>query len=269
MIFPQAERVKYGKNPLAEVVIQFSFKKRLQESDGFTTDTLSNFHQQILKKYPFFIPQDQQMFSLELDAQMVTQNTLKIYQFVSADSKKKILLTSDWIAFSTAAYRSWEEFRSEFEEIFGLFNNSCAKVEKLKRAALRYRDVIERSKIDPNLVSVSWTELLNEGIAPSMLFSNQLSGNLKSYQSNFIVNLDKNGKLVASLGLIANAQTNEPAFLIDGDFFTEEELDYADSIDAIDYFNVEARNFFKWCIKPTLHESLQPVPYSSADSALL
>lgn len=267
MIFPRAERVKYGKTPLAEVVIQFSFKKRLEEADGFSTESLSNFHQQIMNEYPFFVPQNQQMFSLQLEQQSFHQDIKTVYHFTSADSKRKILVSNEWIALTTTAYDSWEQFKLEFEQVYAAFSSLYGQINKFNRVGLRYRDVIDRRKIDPNIASVNWTELLNEGIAPSVLFNDGIDENLNSYQTSFIVNLERDGKLVASLGLITNALTNEQAFLIDGDFFTEGELDYAGSIDAINYFNVEARNFFKWCIKPRLHECLQPTPYTNVGDA--
>jgi len=264
MIFPQADRVKYDKNPLAEVVLQLSFINRLGESDGFGDDLLLRFHQLIAKDFPYFVPEDQKTISLELDTESFTQNNSTIYQFISIDRKSKVLVSSDWIAFSTSAYFAWEKFRDEFLKIFQDFNSLGEKHVLFSRAGLRYRDVIERRKLNPELANSNWTELLSPAVAPYSIFG-ELK-NIGSYQANLILELEKKGRLVANLGLITNTKTLEQVFLIDGDFFTEGTMDYETVISSIDYFNVEARNFFRWCITEKLHRALQPVSYADTKS---
>ena len=153
MLFPDAKRVIFHKNPLDEALCQFRFPQNL----SIETEVPSKFQDVIKEDYPLFNEkvEIQVKFSESPDnkiSEMVDFQPSSIknknYEFISADEKWKINLTSGFLSLSTIDYSRWEFFsehlKKPFTALLSIYNPQF-----FTRIGLRYRDIIRRSRLRP------------------------------------------------------------------------------------------------------------------------
>ena len=69
------------------------------------------------------------------------------------------------------------------------------------------------------------------------------------------------GKSMVSMGLTHFLiDSGEKVFLIDADFYTEQQTEPDHVFSCLDALNRQARLFFRWCITERLHRAMGPVP---------
>jgi uncharacterized protein (TIGR04255 family) len=257
MPFPDSQRVIYNKNPLTEVICLLNFPAILR----IDSEVPADFQGKIQKKYPIY--QDSQPnlklnFSQEL-AQVVG-NTLSLksgratYQFLSEDKKWRVVLTRDSLSLSTVEYKRWEDFKEHLEIALNAFLEVYQPA-FFSRLGLRYRDLIERSKL--GLETASWSELLSPPIAGE-LSAPEIVDRITHCVNQLTISLDDNGSMVLlNHGLVGN-ENAEDLYIIDSDFLTEEKTEVQNVIEKLDYFNKFSGRLFRWCISEKLHNSLEP-----------
>jgi len=255
MRFPDSERVRYKQNPLVEVICQLRFKRLLK----IESDLPAVFQEKIRKAYPdtreattvsTLPPQLAQLVGLEPGA--IGQ---RAFDFLTADSTWKVSLTSHFIAVTATEYRTWEDFKARLDPIVDAFCD-VYDVGSFTRIGLRYRDVIQRSKL--NLSGKRWAELLN-GDLVGELREQSFEQAAKHAARELVLGLDFDEASVRLYHGFAQLQgTEESCYLIDSDFFREQETERADVKAILDRFNREAGRLFRWSIADPLHNSMEP-----------
>lgn len=258
MPFPETKRIKFQNNPLIEVVCQLTFSDKLYSDDESFSDEALLLHNELKSLLPFFVKAKSISVEIESQQQIVNKTESEIFEFTSKDQASKIILTPDSIALVTNQYESWESF-------YGIIEFSLSKLEQypvtqnLKRIGLRYKDVIEKSKVGLDS-SCPWSELLNDKIT-CLMQDDVISRKISGLQSNFTIDLTdicKKSKMNANYGTVSNSETKEICFMIDCDFSVEGDINSDSTKEYLDAFNVKSRNFFQWCIKEKLYRALQP-----------
>jgi uncharacterized protein (TIGR04255 family) len=257
MPFPDSQRVIYNKNPLTEVICLLNFPAILR----IDSEVPADFQGRIQKEYPIY--QDSQpnlKLNFPQELAQVVGNTLSLksgratYQFLSEDKKWRVVLTRDSLSLSTVEYKRWEDFKEHLEIALNAFLEVYQPA-FFSRIGLRYRDLIERSKL--GLETASWSELLSPPVAGE-LSAPEIVDRITHCVNQLTISLDDNGSMVLlNHGLVGN-ENAEDLYIIDSDFLTEEKTEVQNVIEKLDYFNKFSGRLFRWCISEKLHNSLDP-----------
>lgn len=260
MLFPQSPRVIYEKNPLAEVICQLRFPRILR----IDTELPAVFQEQIRSAFPNF----SQSPSLELGklppdlARLVGLDRAlgsgqQSYEFSSADGAWKVTLTSQALALVTTRYARWEEFKERLALPLRALEHVYAP-SFFSRLGLRYQDVVRRS--DLGLGETPWHELLEVQVLGE-LATPAIEAAAIEVARNLLLQLDEEGdKVRVQHGFAKTGQDPETCYLIDCDFFVEQQTEPSNATTVLDRLNKESGRLFRWCIKPRLHEAMGPRP---------
>ena len=116
MLFAPYERYQYARAPLVEVICQLRFPAILAISAKEPVD----FQDAIRSMFPRYAARQEQpapkITGLGTPAAKLEQGQpVTNYNFISADGKWKLNLTSNFISLSTVAYPGWEAFGQHFD----------------------------------------------------------------------------------------------------------------------------------------------------------
>lgn len=265
-----AARVVYGKNPLAEVVCQIRFQ-RLQ-LPATTLETL----QHALESHGYSQLHEESSFSVLVESgpernsiapQFVQGDTIR--HFSRPDGSSKISLSSEFIAFTSNNYSSWDGYLPGLLQSVAELINRVGTL-AITRIGLRYRDVIERSVL--GLEGIPWYELINPFLL-GPLANNALceEGQLdeKAFESQIsqcLMRLDE-CSLLLQTSLLTSVADASKAFLIDADFFHEidgnKEFGNATTsvnelVALLETLHSNAGALFRRAITEKLHDALCP-----------
>jgi uncharacterized protein (TIGR04255 family) len=258
MPFPEIERVIYGTNLIDEVICQFRFPPILKIESVPPAD----FQDRVRDRYPLYrvkaniplMPGVPEGLASKLKG-LPFGPTLKVHEFASKDENWILSLAAESIALACRKYKNWEQFKDYFQEPLTALQKFYRPA-FVSRVGLRYRDLIQRSKV--GLADVLWSDLLQPWIAGpygSTLTVDDLERSVHQY----IIKLpEHNARVLVNTGMVD--QSGEQCCVLDADFFTEQQTELADAISRIDFFNKQARYFWRWSIKERLHTALGPQP---------
>jgi uncharacterized protein (TIGR04255 family) len=263
MPFPDAERVLYEINPLDEVICQLRFPPILL----IDTELPSAFQEQIRGSYPYYEQKPPLQMPAGLPAHLVQMIVAdlplggqKSHDFYSKDRLWSVNLTRGFLALSCRAYQRWENFRERLTAV-------CEALTKhynptlFTRIGLRYRDVIRRSRLQ--LAEIPWSELLQPWVS-GVLGDPKTAGHVKNAASGFFLDLpEEAGHVQVSSGLAVDEQNNESVFIIDADFFIQQETELSHVFHRLNFLNRYAGRFFRWCITERLHDAMRPRPVAA------
>jgi uncharacterized protein (TIGR04255 family) len=256
MRFPESERVIYAQNPLVEVICQARFNRLLR----LETEVPAAFQLELIESYPVLRetntlsgalpPQLAQLVGLEPGT--VGQ---RAFDFISEDGAWRVSITSHFVALSATDYRRWDDFRPRFAKVLDAFVKVYG-ISTFTRLGLRYRDLIQRSKL--GLQGREWSELLSRGVAGE-LREKGFEKDAKHVGKELVLDLDFDSASVRLYHGFARVQdSSENCYLIDADFFREVETERVDAEAILDRFNREAGKLFRWAIADPLHEAMGP-----------
>ncbi len=262
MIFPEAPRVIYKKNPLDQVICQVKFPPILR----IDADIPFEFQEIIRSDFPNYssstmiladlIPDELIKFAPKEFSSNLQQKGNVNHQFSTDDGAWAINLTNNFLSISTSSYTKWEDFKHKFEAPLNAFI-SIYSPPHFNRIGLRYIDLITRSSL--GLTNRSWNELIqpyilgiqsNKDIIPSSVRSSLQTDEITLNSRNDIVRLIH--------GLAIKNDDQEILFVIDSDIFSESKTEVLHAIKLLNEYNLYARNIFRWSIKTTLHEAMEP-----------
>lgn len=258
-LFPDAPRLVYQRNPLAEVICQVRFPSVLR----IETELPAAFQDQIRKVFPIYneetgsavsgIPQEVlQVFGGSLPGGLVVEKPRK---FLSADENWSVTLTKGFLALSTKRYHRWEEFRRHLDLALDALQKHYEPA-FYTRIGLRYRNVVRRSAL--TLDAVKWPELLRHELAGE-LAAEEISQHVEQTTRRTLVTLPAvDAKVNIRHGLAVD--NNEPCYVIDNDFFIDSRTEPSNAFNILQYFSREAHRLFRWCISDQLHEAMGPQP---------
>ncbi len=260
MPFPTFDRVLYEFNPLDEVVCQVRFPPILR----IDAEPPAGFQEAIRSQYPTYAQSNSVTINLGGNvppqvAQLMTQLPLgqsqTSHEFTSRDAAWKISLARDFLPLTCKnKYDRWELFRGRFEGVLKAMGQNY-QPSFFTRIGLRFRDVFCRSKV--GLEGKPWAELLNPAVT-GMLGVPELAGDVEGSQAFTILQLHSTGKCGIRSFTAMHKPNREQVFVLDSDFFTEQQTETVDVLSKLNAFNSEADNFFRWCITDTLHCAMRP-----------
>ncbi len=261
MEFPDKERVLYDRNPLEQVICQLRYPAILEIGEQSPTA----FQKKIRKRYPLYqekteVPATALDFLGQLSGvaagPILGTRVSPAYEFQSANHEWVFTLARDFLALTAQKYVQWEEFEAYLLEPLAAFTE-IYEPSFLTRIGLRYQNVIRRLKLD--LEQVPWAELLNpaiSGILADPIFS---ADDIEGVTSLAVCKLDQHSaKVRINYSTGTDTETKEPAYVIDSDFFTEEQIGVNNVRPVLTYFNRQNRNLFRWAISDRLHEAMVP-----------
>lgn len=264
-----SNRVKYAHNPLAEVVCQLRFDRLIELDSNEPTE-----FQAAISDSAYSIRTVEQPLSLSLhvattgpvNVPQLPAPPARVFQFANDDSSWRVSLCSEFVAITTNRYESWDEFQPRVLELVDAFAK-CYPRATPKRLGLRYKDVIERESL--GLTDTPWHELVQPFLL-GPLAPGALSDGAPPEESeigNFLLQSRlklEDCMLLLQSTLLRSVDGNRQAFLIDGDFFTEDAncqemlFDAAIFQDALNKLHTNAGALFQRCITGKLHHALSP-----------
>jgi uncharacterized protein (TIGR04255 family) len=261
MKLPESERVIYNNSPLIEVVAQLKFPTILKILEKIPSD----FQEKIRSDYPIFDASPNLQIPIQVSNALAQINpgfsfaNDSNYIFQSEDIKWQLILNKDSITLRTTQYERYEYFIEKFKTVIENFE-SLYNPSFYSRVALKYRDLIVLSKL--NIPGKKWHELIPQYISPE-LHSAEIKDSIQSFIKNIQVKTEF-GQLNFQHGLVTARDpekgVNEPAYLLDSDFFTEDKIQRGDNVWRIlNESNRTARNLFRWSITDELHRAMEPI----------
>jgi uncharacterized protein (TIGR04255 family) len=176
------------------------------------------------------------------------------HRFIAADSNTSISLTKDFIAIVQSRYTCWEDFRKEIIKAKTAFEH-VYKPAFYARIGLRYRNEINKKAI--GLDDIGWSELIRTDLCGPLADQN-IRNDIHRVWTQMISSLDEVAGAYYQLqyGIKQHSESDDPVFIIDADFFTQERLNNEDIAHALDEFNRLDGDLFRWAITQRLHEAL-------------
>jgi uncharacterized protein (TIGR04255 family) len=270
MPFPAVDRVIYQRNPLVEVICQVRFPAVLRIDveppaafqdvirHDFPVFTETSGFEAPLALPPAVAKQLPDSIAKQLGAfRMAINSGQKAYNFASDDKDQDwtIVLTRDALSLTANKYKEWDEFRRRLEPAIGALIVQY-EPSYFSRVGLRYQDRICRS--DLGLEGVSWADLLEPYIAGE-LGSEGIAPEITLAARQLVVALpDLRGQVLLQHGLSTRDETQEACFVIDCDFHSTERTEVTDVWRLLEGLHGQAGRLFRWCIRPRLHEALDP-----------
>jgi uncharacterized protein (TIGR04255 family) len=179
------------------------------------------------------------------------------HEFGSRDECWTLSLTRDFLALTCRNYDRWENFKDHLRRPLDALRELYAPA-FFTRIGLRYRDVIRRSAL--GLETVAWSELLQPWVAGA-LGAPEIAADVEHRAQELVIRLpDGRGHLRAHHGLAVDDASHEQCYVIDADFYDDQQSEVPHAFDRLDTLNRQARLFFRWCITRRLHEALRPQP---------
>ena len=259
MLFEETERVIYAKSPLREVICQLRFPTDL----SISAQPPVEFQKAIRSLFPNYSEIVEEERNIEVNASEggisdahFTQRKTPNFAFESEDRAWRVNLTSNFVAFSSTAYTTWEDFKERFDLPLNSFL-ATYKPPFFNRAGLRYLDVIDRHELA--LDGTPWAELLKPEIL-GMLSSPSIpepSVRNTTQQTEFA--LDETTTMVVRSGLGSVGGDTNTCFIIDADTFRADDVAADGSIvEKLDLLHAPVSAFFRQSITSRLHDVMEP-----------
>lgn len=239
---PAVDREVFARPPLKAMLGQIRFPAILKIAD---LGSLGGFQDAIREDWPQFA-QEQQLGILVGPQGLQEAGATRAFRFTAADGMWSVLLTPDALTLEaglpTGRYTSYEEFSDRFSRVWVAF------LEHFKPAAvvqqgLRYVDHIERE-----LPPAAWATLVNPELLGPLATS--LSDGVVQAISDLRFQRE-DGVLAFKHGLVPAGPENKFGYLLDFDYFTQEQTDDT-SVEAVvtrfDRYHEVIYAFFRWCV---------------------
>lgn len=250
------KRVKYKKNPLAEVIYQLRFPTIL----SINASEPVAFQEKVREQFPFY---QKLVNTNEIDINGVKQTLGKEinYEFVTQDRGTKINLTSSFIAVSSVKYERWEYFRKIVEEVRIAFEEVYHPPFYV-RVGLRYKDVIDRQVL--GVEDKGWTELIQPHILGTISTDNQNS--LKQWIVNCeFSDIESKVQTRQIFQLSQKVGTNNLVIIFDCDYFLMDTIQKENVLALSNMLHEKSSTFIRSAITTTLHEAMEPVDLEPID----
>lgn len=258
-MFSKEERCIYQNNQLGEVICQLRFPEILTIGANVPVD----FQEAIRDAFPRYSVRQEALppkvagvpGNLTLQNQPATTN----YQFVSADGRWRVNLTSKFISLACSKYTCWEEFASQLDKPLAAFIRTY-KPAYFERVGLRYVNFISRKALD--LDNEPFRELIAEKYL-GILMDEEVSDRAAS-RSTVDAELAIRGgcrvKLHAGPGMVKRGKDQDPEvkFIFDQDLFMPGKVEVKHAAGALQTLHAQAWPIFRDAITDKLHEAMEP-----------
>ena len=258
-MFSNEPRVRYAKNPLAEVICQLRFPEILT----IEANVPAAFQEAIREEFPLYSVRKEAPLpkltgvpgNLQLEKQPQTNN----YQFVSADGVWRVNLTSRFISLACNRYTSWEAFAAKLDKPLAAFIQTYRPA-FFERVGLRYLNFISRSTL--GLDGTPFKELLQPQYLGLLADEEIQEGatTRNAVDAELAIRGGCRVKLHAGPGLVKrNGQADpEIKFVFDQDLFMPGNVAVNLSAGALQTLHAQADAIFRGAITDTLHDAMEP-----------
>lgn len=240
---PPAEYEIFSNPPLRAMLGQVRFPPVLRIA---SLNRLADFQEAIRDAWPDFVQEQQINFVIGPGVQQGQPGPQQIYRFTSDDKVWSIVLTTDVVTIETTGageYSSYDEFQKRFRGVWDALLD-CFAPSAVLRQGLRYVDHLEADVQPP----ADWARLINPELMGPV--AGTLSAGLEQAISDYRFRYE-DGLLVFKHGIIPAGPDNQPGYLLDFDYFTDEPS-HDVSTDALmerfDAYHERAYGFFRWCV---------------------
>lgn len=258
-VFPQVDRVIYGKAPLVEVICQVRFPVDLRVE----TEPPAGFQQRVRDGFPLLAKKNQAVLSAlppevakAFESVIPSSANSTIWQFNTEDGTHTLELAKDNLTLVSRNYGRWEEFHGLFEGPLRAFVELYTPPFFI-RVGLRYRDIIQRSKL--GLADAPWSTLLKPHVLGELGQPGIEDRTIEAFRNLLLGLPQRSAKVRLQHGFAQVEGSNEQSYLIDCDFFVDR-TEVSNVADTLGYFNSNAASYFRWCITDRLHRAMDPQP---------
>ncbi len=263
MLFGSLERYRYTVSPLTEVICQLRFPQIL----SITAHAPADFQETVRGDFPRYSVADERPAPKLVtppgggEPRVEQQPTIKNHAFVSADGLWKLNLTQSFIAISTHAYTTWEDFAARLDKPLASFIE-CYRPAFFERVGLRYVNAFHRSAV--GLDGTPWRELINTpflGILSAGDVDDAAAARATS-DSELSLADGTHLKLHTGPGLVrrAGAKENdpEPRFIIDADFSASGTIPLVECAQKLETMHSWSTRLIRAALTEKLHDALGP-----------
>ena len=263
MVYSDNARTHYGRAQLAEVICQLRFPAILSIGAKEPVD----FQEAVRGMFPQYAArQEQQAPQIRglgtPEAKLEPPKTTMNYNFISADGKWKLNLTSTFISLSTVDYTDWETFGKRFDQPLAQFIQ-LYKPAYFERIGLRYMNIISRNAL--GLEGTPWRELIaapylgvlaDEGIDETRVHK-------CSVDVEMALDSSCHTKIHAGPGMVKKnvpgaPQDPEAKFILDMDIFTGGQIDPRMAAATMEMLHAHSTPLFQGAVTDALHSAMEP-----------
>lgn len=248
--FPTQPDVQLENAPLAEVVCQVRFPPILRIS----AEEPIAFQDRIRDVFPLVDLEHAFVFHVPGPGATDTPSAepkASIYRFHTPDRQTTISLAADFFAVSTMAYSHWHDFARLLEMAYaaveGVYRPAYAT-----RIGLRYINRLTfsntSSKTIDDLLRVLRDELTASICHPAW-------GEALEMRCRLVL---PDGAAKLTMGTVFETLGDEPAFVLDLDYFEEGQLDLAGLVERCTRYNETIYRAFRWAIRDDKLEIFKP-----------
>lgn len=243
------ERVKYGNNPLVEVIYQLRFPTIL----SINASDPVQFQEEIKNDYPYYrkIVQENEIVVNDVKRTVISETN---HEFVNEEKTTKVNLTSSFIAVSSLKYERWEVFREVVQSVKQIF-------EKLytppfyTRVGLRYKDIIDRTRF--GLANKGWVDLIKPHVLGIIDQSNQNC--LQQWEVNSEYTFEGTDIATKKMLTLANKEGDPlPVMVFDCDYFKMGNISIDSVVDLSNNLHDKSSTFLRSAITEELHQAMNP-----------
>ena len=254
MLFSDRPRGRYRGTCLHEVICQVRFPTIL----AINAKAPADFQETIRGMFPKYMVRQESVPAKDPSGRPVqVQN----HHFISADSRRKVNLTQDFISLSTLDYPSWEDFARQLDRVLAEFIRIYQPA-YFERVGLRYVNLISRKKL--GLEEHGWTELISPAYCGPMLEEDAAETQFTSCSLDFTVKPDSSSSARVRSGPTTvrahgpNApQEPEKKFLLDLDLSMSGQLPCTLAAGALETLHIHAGRLFEGAITDTLRDAME------------
>lgn len=255
MPFPEVERVVYRTNPLVRVAFQAKFPKFL----AIETEQPAEFQKVIMGNYPIYDQQNvlQVILGSGHDgSQQPAEIQGRMHVFRSSDKIWTLMLGGDQVFLATSVYTHWGEFKDRLRAILSAFFQFYHPA-LFTRIGLRYQNLIRPEEL--GLDGHRWKDLLQPYIAGE-LASGLEDPEIVARQTVTTIKFGDGDALLLRHGLVTHKDSKKPAYLIDGDFYNDEqrEADFDGILEITERLHENSERVFRWSIAEAVHAAMGP-----------
>ena len=92
-----------------------------------------------------------------------------------------------------------------------------------------------------------------------MLSSIDIQENVDNFESQYSITLNENkGQVRILTKNFEDPLDKEKCYMIDSDFSIDSKVEINDELQYLKFFNRRGSRLIQWCIKPILHEAMEP-----------
>jgi uncharacterized protein (TIGR04255 family) len=248
--FPTQSDVHLAHAPRAEVVCQVRFPPILRIS----AEEPTVFQDRIRDSFP--LVDLEHAFVLHMPGPGAKEKPsaepqASIYRFHTSDKQATISLAADFYAVSTAAYTHW----GDFARLLGMAHEAVEQVYRpsyATRIGLRYINRLTLQNTGCQAIGDLLGILRAELTAP---IHNPAWGEALEMRGRLVL---PDGPARLTMGTVFETQGDEPAFVLDLDYFEEGQLDLDGLIERCTRYNGAIYRAFRWAIRDDKLEIFRP-----------